>query len=137
PKARVQAAPVAAATCCYGAAILSLADPGAIKPGEWPLASTDLRKGAVGFVGSTMIAWLGDSVISYADWIVAAYLKSILGGSSIGRAFLESKQDYVRWINQQGYAIDLMDEKTLIEYVLLGDPSIHPVSSVPYPEKAL
>ena len=78
-----------------------------------------------------MIAWLGDFEIGYADWIVAVYLKSILGGASIGRAFLESKQDYVRWINQQGYAIDLMDEKTLIEYVLLGDPSIHPVSSVP------
>ena len=136
-KPRLKPATVAAATCCYGAQIFSPADPGAIKPGEWPLASTYLRKGALGFVGSTMIAWLGDSEISYADWIVAAYLKSILGGSSIGRAFLESKQDYVRWINQQGYAIDLMDEKTLIEYVLLGDPSIHPVSSVPHPEKAL
>jgi len=136
-KARIKPATVAAAMCCYGAQIFSPADPGAIDPGEWPLASTYLRSGAFGFVGSTMLAWLGDTELSYADWIVAAYLKSILGGASIGRAFLESKQDYVRWVNLQGYAIDLADEKTLIEYVLLGDPSIHPVSSVPYPEKAL
>ena len=136
-KPRLKPATVAAAMCCYGAQIFSPADPAAIKPGEWPLASTYLRKGALGFVGSTRIAWVGDSEIRCADWLVATYLKSVLGGASIGRAFLESKQDYVRWINQQGHAIDLMDEKTLIEYVLLGDPSIQPVQSVLHPEKAL
>jgi hypothetical protein len=47
------------------------------------------------------------------------------------RRNLESKQDYVRWINQQGGVPDIMDEKTLIEFVLLGDPSIHPVSGAP------
>jgi hypothetical protein len=63
-----------------------------------------------------------------ADWIVAGYLKGLLSGASTGRALLESKQDYLRWINQQGLAPDLADEKTLIEFVLLGDPSIHPVA---------
>lgn len=136
-KPRLKPATVAAAMCCYGAQIFSPGDPAARKPGQWPLASTYLRKGALGFVGSTRIAWVGDSEILYADWLVTVYLKSILGGASIGRAFLESKQDYLRWVNQQGYAIDLMDEKTLIEYVLLGDPSIQPVTSVLHPEKAL
>jgi hypothetical protein len=51
----------------------------------------------------------------------------VLGGASIGRAFLESKQDYVRWISEQGSSPDRADEKTLIEFVLLGDPSIQPV----------
>jgi hypothetical protein len=136
-KPRLKPATVAAAMCCYGAQIFSPTDPAARQRGEWPLASTYLRKGALGFVGSTRIAWVGESAISYADWLVTVYLKSILGGASIGRAFLEAKQDYLRWVNQQGYALDLMDEKTLIEYVLLGDPSIQPVKSVAHPEKAL
>jgi hypothetical protein len=63
-----------------------------------------------------------------ADWIVAGYLNAVLGGASIGRAFQESKQDYLRWLNQQGQAPGLDEELTLIEYVLLGDPSITPVT---------
>ena len=136
-RARLKPATVVATTCCYGAQIFSPADPAASNPGEWPLASTYLRKGALGFVGPTMIAWVGDSKIDYADWIVAGYLKSILEGASIGRAFLQSKQDYLRWIHQEGHVADLADEKTLVEYILLGDPSIHPVKSVMRPEIAL
>ncbi len=130
-KTRLRPATLAAAMCCYGAQTYSPADPAAAHPGEWPLASTYLRKGAVGFAGSTMIAWVGGPQMMCADWIVAAYLKGTLGGASTGRAFLESKQDYMRWINQQGRAPDRADEKTLIEYVLLGDPSVHPVSTAP------
>ena len=132
-KPRLKPSTVAAAMCCYGAQVYSPMDPAATDPGQWPLASTYLRKGALGFAGSTMIAWVGVSQMMCADWIVAGYLKGLLGGASLGRAFLESKQDYVRWINQQGYAPDIADEKTLIEYVLLGDPSIHPVSTAPAP----
>jgi Peptidase family C25 len=128
-KPRLKPGTLVAAMCCYGAQVYSPSDPAATVPGEWPLASTYLRKGAPGFAGSTMIAWVGVSEMMCADWIVAGYLKGVLGGASIGRAFLEAKQDYVRWINQQGHAPDLADEKTLIEFVLLGDPSIHPVSA--------
>jgi hypothetical protein len=130
-KAKLTPQTLAAAMCCYGAQVYDPNDPAAQQPGEWPLAITYLRKGAWGFVGSTMIAWVGPRKMMCADWIVAGYLKSALGGASLGRAFLESKQDYVRWINQQGRAPDLADEKTLIEYVLLGDPSIQPVSHTP------
>jgi hypothetical protein len=137
-KPKVRSATVPAAMCCYGAQVYSPDDPAAADPGEWPIASTYLRRGALGFAGSTMIAWVGVDQMMCADWIVAGYLKGVLGGASLGRAFLESKQDYVRWINQQGQAPDIADEKTLIEYVLLGDPSIHPVSAVPAaPAKAV
>ena len=118
---------IAAAMCCYGAQVYSPSDKAASVPGAWPLASTYLRGGAPGFVGSTMIAWVGDKTMVCADWIAAGYLKSVLGGASIGRAFLEAKQDYVRWISEQGSSPDRADEKTLIEFVLLGDPSIQPV----------
>jgi hypothetical protein len=117
--------------CCYGAQVFSPNDPAVRPPGAWPIASTYLRGGAYGFAGSTMIAWVGPQEMACADWIVAGFLKGALGGASLGRAFLESKQDYLRWINQQGAAPGIEDEKTLIEFVLLGDPSIQPVASTP------
>jgi hypothetical protein len=96
--------------------------------GGWPLASTYLRDGALGFVGPTVTAYSGDSEMQWGDWVVAGYLNSVLGGASIGRAFQESKQDYLRWLNQQGQAPGLEEEVTFIEYVLLGDPSITPIT---------
>ncbi|MBI3374056.1 MAG: hypothetical protein HY017_20215 [Betaproteobacteria bacterium] len=135
-KPEVKAQMLAAAMCCYGAQVYSPNDPAASLPGEWPIASTYLRQGALGFAGSTMIAWVGADQMMCADWIVASYLKGALGGASLGRAFLESKQDYICWLNQQGQVPDLADEKTLVEYVLLADPSIHPVAAAPGPALA-
>jgi hypothetical protein len=63
-----------------------------------------------------------------ADWVVTGFLKSVLGGASLGRALLEAKQDFVNWIQKQGRSPDLAEEKTLLQFVLLGDPSIHPVA---------
>ena len=40
-----------------------------------------------------MMAWVGLDEMSAADWIVTDYLRRVLEGASIGRAFLESKQD--------------------------------------------
>ena len=153
---RVKSATVVGTTCCYGAHIFSpreasdrmskacakelnakpklglkvLARGPRAKPkrGGWPLASTYLREGALGFVGATITTFAGNSKMNWADWIVAGYLNSILGGASIGRAFLESKQDYSRWINQQGQSHGPEDDMTLLAYVLLGDPSITPVT---------
>ncbi len=147
-KTFLRPATVVGTMCCYGAQIFS---PGCAndritaaeakklvptqgrhrtkpKRGGWPLASTYLRDGALGFVGPTVTAYSGVSDMQWADWVVAGYLNSVLGGASIGRAFLESKQDYLRWLNQQGQAPGLEEEMTLIEYVLLGDPSITPVT---------
>jgi len=137
----LKSATVVGTMCCYGAQIFSpakavgattkaVAKALCVKPkrGGWPVASTYLRDGALGFVGPTVTAYAGDSEMMSADWIVAAYLNSVLGGASIGRAFLESKQDYLRWLNQQGQAPGLDEELTLIEYVLLGDPSVTPVT---------
>lgn len=77
--------------------------------------------------GSTMIAWVGVDTMMCADWIVTGFLKAVQHGASLGRAFLDSKQDYLTWIGQQGLVPDLADEKTMIEFVLLGDPSLHPM----------
>jgi Peptidase family C25 len=117
------------AMCCYGAQIFSPSDRKVKPPGAWPMASTYLRKGALGFVGPTMKAWVGRDKMSGADIIVTYWLKSILEGESIGLALLKSKQDYHTHDGTRGQVVDVEGEKTLIEYVLLGDPSIHPVKS--------
>jgi len=130
-KSTAQSSTLVAAGCCYGAQLFDIDDPAAILRGEWPIASAYLRGGAVGFMGATMIAWVGPQTMTCGDWIVAQYLKSALEGASLGRAMLEAKQQYLRWIAQQGWSVGKADQKTLIEFVLLGDPALHPVFAAP------
>jgi hypothetical protein len=112
--------------CCYGAQIFP------IKHNDtWPLASTYLRKGAVCFVGSTMNTWVGPDEMKAADWIVTDYLRRVLEGASIGRAFLESKQDNPAYKYERGLVLGPEEKQTVIAYILLGDPSIHPVNNTP------
>lgn len=129
---RLEASTLVGAMCCYGAQVFSPADPKARSPGEWPIASTYLREGALGFVGSTKKAWVGLDKMNAADWIVTDYLRRVLDGASIGRAFLESKQDNPGYEYEHGRVLGPEEQKTVVEYILLGDPSIHPVSSTPH-----
>jgi hypothetical protein len=122
---------VVGAMCCYGAALFDPNDPRVIaqQKGDAPIPSVYLRQGAHGFVGSTTIAWVGVQTMLCADWIIASYMRYVIQGASIGRALLDAKQEFVRWINQQGRSPDIADEKTLLQFHLLGDPSIHPVTA--------
>jgi len=129
--ARIKEGTLAGSMCCYGAQAYSPKDKAAQLGELWPIANTYLRHGAVGFAGATRIAWVGLDQMQCADWIVAAHLKSALGGASLGRAFLEAKQDYVKYLTSQGQQPDTADEKTLLEFVLLGDPALHPVAQGP------
>lgn len=125
---RLKPATVVATWCCYGAQVFSPQHSRGKKRKQWPVASTYLRNGALGYVGSTVMTLHDPSSMLLADSIVAEYLHSVMHGASIGRAFLDAKQIYLRrLIFDQHYGLDEGDEKTLIEYVLLGDPSIHPV----------
>ncbi len=124
---RTRKATVVGSMCCFGANIFDPLDPAAQHPGEPPISSVYLRQGAFGFLGSTCTAWVGLDSMLCSDWIVAAFLKSVLGGASLGRATLEARQNVARWSQQQGDQLDSADEKTLLQFVLLGDPSIHPV----------
>ncbi len=121
---------VVGAMCCYGAALFNPDDPASVSPGAPPIPSVYLRQGAYGYVGATTIAWVGLTAMLCADWIVTSYLRDVLRGASLGRALLDSKQNLVKWINQQGRTPDLAEEKTLLQFLLLGDPSIHTVSNV-------
>lgn len=132
-KPRLRPGTLAAAMCCYGAQVYAPGDPAAQPANQWSIAATYLRQGAVGFAGATKIAWVGVQQMACADWIVCSYLKGALNGASLGRALLEAKQDYVKWLASQGWPTDQADEKTLIEFVLLGDPSLHPVMAPAVP----
>lgn len=128
---RTRPGTVVGAMCCYGAALFDPTDPrvNADVAGDPPIPSIYLRQGAYGFVGSTTIAWVGTRSMQCADWMIGAFAHYVLEGASTGRALLDSKQEFVRWIQQQGRSPDICDEKTLLQFLLLGDPSIHPVAA--------
>lgn len=126
---RVAKGTVVGAMCCYGGLVFDPDDDAAQVAGALPIPTVYLQQGAYGFVGSTTIAWVGPQSMVCADWVIAAFLRETLRGASLGRALLEAKQDFVRFIDEQGAAPDIGEEKTLLQFYLLGDPSIHAVAA--------
>ncbi len=124
---RITPGVVVGAMCCYGAKVFDPNHPAALQPGQPPIPSVYLRQGAHGFLGATTLAWVGEDTMLCADWVATSFLQHATSGASLGRAALEAKQDLLRWLQQQGLRPDRADEKTLLQFVLLGDPSIHPV----------
>jgi peptidase C25-like protein len=112
---------VATAECCYGA---ELYDPNG---GQAGIAATYLQGGAYGFFGSSTIAYGPAEGNGSADLICQYFLQRVLAGASLGRAALEARQRFVRDTN----VLDPADLKTLAQFSLIGDPSIHPVRPAP------
>jgi len=106
------------AECCYGA---QLFDPSlATGPG---IAVTYLREGAIGFMGSTTVAYGPATRNNYADLMCRFFLESARKGASLGRALLEARQRFVK----EAAPIDPVDLKTLGQFLVLGDPSARAV----------
>lgn len=115
---------VAAVECCYGGELydaLTLAL-------DLPICQSYLKQGAYGYLGSTTIAYGPANGNGSADLICQYFLRNILEGASIGRAGLLARQEYV----QQAAQMDPIDLKTLSQFNVLGDPSIHPVDAGPH-----
>ena len=108
---------VAAFECCFGA---ELYDPAGLP--AMSIANTYLAKGAAGLVASTTISYGPEDDNANADVICQIFIEQLLRGASLGRAMLEARLGYVR----QQSVVDPYDEKTLAQFVLLGDPSLHP-----------
>ncbi len=109
---------IVSAECCYGAELYDerLAD----HPG---ICNAYLSEGAYGFFGSSTIAYgLGEGN-ACADLICQYFLQRVLAGSSLGRATLEARIEFVQNVGD----LDPINLKTLIQFNLMGDPSIHPV----------
>jgi hypothetical protein len=116
---------VVAAECCYGTELWNIAN--APSPGVFGICSTYLAQKAYGFFGSTNIAYGEEVSNDDADLICRFFLASVLDGASLGRAVLEARQRYI----ENAQRLDQSDLKTLGQFLLLGDPSIHPVKARP------
>jgi Peptidase family C25 len=116
---KIKSGTVAAVECCYGAELydsvtLSIA---------MPICQRYLNRGAYGYFGSSTIAYGPEEGNGAADLITQYFLQELLKGASLGRAALIARQRFVEQVGE----LDPVDLKTLGQFNLLGDPSIHPV----------
>lgn len=112
---------VVAAECCYGAQLYDYNFSGI----SAPLCLTYLWKGAAAVLGSTNIAYGPASSNGQADLMVQYFLQNILSGASTGRALLQARQTFIQNQTMSGH----LNLKTLGQFLLLGDPSLHPVET--------
>ena len=116
---KIKPGTVAAVECCYGGELydaVTLSIP-------MPICQRYLDRGAYGYFGSSTIAYGPEEGNGAADLITQYFLLAVLDGASLGRAALTARQKFV----EQTGELDPVDLKTLGQFNLLGDPSIHPV----------
>jgi hypothetical protein len=109
---------VVAAECCYGMELYK-------KPAHipMPICNQYLEKKAYGYLGSTTIAYGFPDSLGYADHLCLYFLQNVQQGASLGRALLEARQKFIT----EYEPLDPVALKTLAQFNLLGDPSIHPI----------
>ncbi len=110
---------IAAAECCYGAQLYDINETNQVS-----IANTYLEHGAVAFMGSTNVAYGPSDNLALADLITQFFLLKIFEGASTGRALLEARMQF---LNDAGPYLDVIELKTVAQFLLLGDPSIHPI----------
>ncbi|MFN0008856.1 MAG: hypothetical protein ACKVXR_13225 [Planctomycetota bacterium] len=127
---RIREGTVAVVEACYGA---ELYDPrnaetseGDFAGSDQPMAIAYLRHGAYAYFGSTTTSWGADIGAAHADIICQRFMAHIIAGRSSGRAALEARIDYLK-LNPEDRPFDPQQLLTVSQFVLLGDPSIHPV----------
>lgn len=119
---RIMNGTVIAVECCYGAELYSPED----SDMQAGICSTYLRDGAYGYFGSSTVAYGPSEGNGQADLICQYFLDEVLNGSSLGDAALRARHRFAQTYTH----LDPVDLKTLIQFHLLGDPSIHPVAYV-------
>lgn len=117
---KVSTGTVAAVECCYGAELYD----SVILALPLPICQRYLLEGAYGYFGSSTIAYGPPEGNGAADLITQYFLLAMLEGASTGRAALMARQQFIQQVGE----LDPVDLKTLAQFSLLGDPSIHPVS---------
>jgi tetratricopeptide (TPR) repeat protein len=111
-----QAPQVIYTEACYGANILN-------KKEEEAMALKFMMIGAAGFVGSTVISYgsVGTPLIG-ADLLGYLFWRNLKDGMSTGEALMQAKISFVKEMTQRQGFLDGEDQKTLISFVLYGDP---------------
>jgi hypothetical protein len=120
---RITEGTIVAAECCYGAELYDPSGAG----GQVGICNTYLAEKAYGYFGSSTIAYGPEDKNDSADLMCQYYWKHVLEGASSGRAALQARQDFV----QARSPLDPYNTKTLGQYNLMGDPSIHAVLTAP------
>lgn len=116
----IQPDTIVAAECCYGAQLYDHVLAGR----DQPICLSYLAEGAIGFVGSTNISYGPAEAIGAADLLVQFFWINLLKGQSLGRSFLQARQEFV----QRERMSDPANLKTIGQFILLGDASVHPCS---------
>lgn len=116
--ANAAAGAVIAAECCYGA---QLYDPQLFGVAD-PICIAYLDRGALGFLGSTNIAYGLVASNGQADLLTQYFFSNVIAGASLGRALLQARQQF---IGTQSLT-DPTNVKTLAQFLLLGDPATVP-----------
>lgn len=103
---------------CYGGHIFG-------KSESQSIALTLMGMGVQGLIASTTVAYGSVSTpMIGADLLGYLVMKNLKSGLAIGPAFSKAKLEFVREMNRrQGY-LDGEDQKTLISFVLYGDPLV-------------
>ncbi len=103
---------------CYGGHVVN-------KTEKQSMALSMLGVGALGLVGSTTISYGSVTTpLIGADLLGYLMMKYLRDGVNLGMAFTYAKVDFVSEMNRrQGY-LDAEDQKTLISFVLYGDPLV-------------
>ena len=116
---------------CYGAHITK-------RTIEQALSLKFLASGSQVVVGSTCTSYGSVTLpLIAADLLGRAFWKSIREGYPAGEALRRAKVSLAREMhNRQGY-LDGEDQKTLISFVLYGDPLAQPTGKSPWDAKAL
>lgn len=103
---------------CYGGHILE-------KSEDLALALKFLSVGVMGMVGSTTISYgsaaaplIGADLLGYHFW------RNLRDGLTTGEALMQAKVALVKEMNQRQGFLDGEDQKTLISFVLYGDPLV-------------
>jgi len=111
-------APFVFSEACYGAYISGKATNAAI-------CLAFLASGAAVFVGSTVTSYgRSDPPLFEADLLTVLFFEHLYNGLTAGRALVEARRDYASTMLQQHGALDDDDDKTLLEFVLYGDPTL-------------
>ncbi len=117
---KIREGTVATAECCFGVELYDAV----MLASDMPICQTYLEQGAYGYLGSSTISYGPVDSNGAADILCQEFLAFVLQGASLGRALLMARQEFVRLTSQ----MDPIDLKTLSQFFLLGDPSIHPVA---------
>jgi len=115
---------VVAAECCYGAQLINATNAGG--GNQLSISNNYLLNGALGFLGSSTIAYGPADSNDQADLVCAYFFQSVLKGASTGRSLLEARQQY---LSKAGPHLDPVALKTMSQFYLLGDPSLQPVEN--------